>query len=288
MLFRLKLRISAILLIAGGLVAISGEVVNLFNANPTSGSWFLSLGLILLGTMLLVYGANMYAQLSESITLLGVIGVGLLFLGGVVLMVGTVAIDVVVLPLLLSLGNALASLINTMGSGVQTATNTITSGLSNLGNQISGAFGGSSSSANIPSVQIPQVSGTDLINKALIGMHLPTISVISHWGHIFLSGGPLAIGCLLLGVGCLRAKPFPRTISATLIACGGLSLVSQVLTGMLFVSNITGALLFLSLVWLGVWVLFPEQAVVSVHLPTAGSTLSRFIPARVRRQSVES
>src|SRR5689334_24619018 len=100
MLLRLKLRISTLLIGAGAMLAVFGELLNLWNTDPGSGGWYASMGLIVLGTLVFIYGLNMYAQLSDKITLLGLLGSGLLFLGGLLTIVGSIAINIVVLPML--------------------------------------------------------------------------------------------------------------------------------------------------------------------------------------------
>src|SRR5260370_33397315 len=130
MLLRLKLRIGALLIIAGGLLAALGELLNIWNTNPTTGGWFFSMGLVVLGTLVFVYGINMYAQLSESVNFLGLIGSVLLFLGGWLTIVGSIAINMVVLPMLLGLAATIATSINAPGAAAQTGTNSVTSGSS--------------------------------------------------------------------------------------------------------------------------------------------------------------
>jgi hypothetical protein len=107
-------------------------------------------------------------------------------------------------------------------------------------------------------------------------MKLPTIDVIGNWGHFFLTGGPLAIGALLLGLALLRTKKFPRTTALLLIVCAGLNLICQFLTFqtfltfaagvLLFLASATGILVFLALAWLGVSILFPEKVNFSLDL----------------------
>lgn len=266
MLLRLKLRAGAFLMIVGALLAVAGEVVNILHNDPLTGSWFVSIGLIVLGTLILVYGANMYAQLSENIDLLGVLGSGILFLGGLAVIVGTIAIDAVVLPLLFSLATAIATTINSLGAGVQNAANTVSSGLSSIGNSISSAFGGSSSAANIPQAQIPQVDGIKIVNSALVGLKLPTIDVIGNWGHFFLTGGPLAIGALVLGLALLRTKDFPRMTAIIMSAAAALDLVCQLLLFQPVLAGIASVLFFLSLSWFGISVIFPDWT--NFSLPT--------------------
>src|SRR5579859_5951441 len=125
MLLRLKLRIGALLIIAGGGLAAVGELLNIWNTDPTTGGWFLAMGLVVLGTLVFVYGINMYAQLSDSVNFLGLIGSGLLFLGGWLTIVGSIVVNMVVLPMLLGLAATIATAINAPGAAAQTATNTV-------------------------------------------------------------------------------------------------------------------------------------------------------------------
>jgi hypothetical protein len=276
MLLRLKLRTGAMLLIVGALLAVVGEVVNVLNNAPLSTAWFLSIGLLALGTLIMIYGVSMYAQLSEDINFLGVISTGILFLGGILVIVGTIAIDAVVLPLLYGLATAIATTINTLGVGVQNAANTTSSGLTSVANSIANAFVPGSGNASIPQAQIPQVNGLDIVNSALSSMKLPTVNVIGNWGHFFFTGGPLAVGVLLLGLSFLRIKTFPRLTTLLLIGTAGLNLLCQLFlllailqvaaSLLFFLTSVTSVLLFLALVWLGVSVLFPDKVNFSFDL----------------------
>jgi len=284
MLLRLKLRFGALMMIGGGVLALVGEFLNIWNSTPDSGMWFFSLALIVLGTIVLLYGASTYAQLSDSVNLLGVVGVGLLFLGGIATVIGSVAIDAILLPLMAGLATAIGASINGLGATAQNATNTVSSGINSATSSIAGAFGQSSSSASIPSVQVPQVNGADLLNKALVGMHLPTLDVIAHWGQIFLTGGPLSLGCLIFGASLLLGKnKAAGQTGYILVVCGGLNLISQFLTFWPALSHITGVLLFAALIWLGLTVLIPSLAG-KLPLQEATSffkrTMTRFTSAR--------
>ncbi len=259
MLLRLKLRIGALLILAGGGLAACGELLGLWNTDPSSGGWFVSIGLIVLGTLVFMYGLNMYAQLSEQINLLGLLGSGLLFLGGLLTIVGSIAINLVVLPMLSGIAVAIAAVVNAPGAAAQTATNSVTSGLNTFTNGAANFFGQGSNSATIPAVTVPSVNGMDLVNKMLMGMHLPTLAQISQWGHVFSSGGLLTVGCLLLGFALLRTPSFPRSTCSVLMAAAGLNLISQFFTPVLpIVTTLTGVLLFAVLAWLGVSILLPD------------------------------
>jgi hypothetical protein len=258
MLLQLKLRLGALLIVVGALIAMLGEIVNLWNNNPLAGGWFVSMILVALGTVVLVYGINQYAQLSDSIDFFGLIGAGLLFLGGLLTIIGVIAVNMLAIPMLLSMATAIAAVVNAPGSAAQSATNGISSGLNTLKNGAAGLFGQSGGS-DIPSVNVPSVNGLDIVNKVLTGLHLPTFAGISWWGHVFFSGGPLTIGCLLLGFAMLRTNALPRITCLLLMAVAGVNLISQFFTTLApTVATITGILLFATLAWLGASILFPQ------------------------------
>ncbi|GCF09906.1 hypothetical protein [Dictyobacter arantiisoli] len=259
MLRRFSLRIGAISLIIGSLCALLGEGLNLWNNDPTQNSWFLPMILAALGTMVLLYGINIYTILSDKINLLGVLSSLLFFLGALVFVVGVIAIDIIVVPMLLSMAHTLTTVINAPGNAAQSAANSASSGLNSLKDGIAGLFGQSASGSDIPSVQIPQVNGLDLINKALASFHLPSFATITHWGHFFFSGGPLAPGCLLLGIALWQTRSFPRLTCYALIGGAGLNLISQIFLSLPILSNITGMLLFASLALLGISMLSPTK-----------------------------
>src|SRR5947209_14746050 len=122
---RFKLRLGARVLVAGAVLAAVGELLTLWNTDPLTESWFVSMSLIILGTLGLLYGVTTYAQLSEEITPLGCGGMGLLALGGLALVLGTLVLNMVVVPLLLSMAAAIATVLNAPGSAVQSATNSL-------------------------------------------------------------------------------------------------------------------------------------------------------------------
>jgi hypothetical protein len=203
----------------------------------------------------------MYTQLSDKITLLGLLGSALLFLGGLLTIVGSIAVNMVVLPMLLGMATSIATVINAPGAAAQTATNTVTSGLNTFTNGAANLFGQSSNQASIPAVNVPTVDGLDLVNKMLAGLHLPTVAQIGQWGHVLSSGGLLTAGCLLLGFSLLRANSFPKTTCYILMAAAGLNLVGQFFSLMLpVVATLTGVLLFIALIWLGTSILLPKTA----------------------------
>jgi len=259
MLHRAKLRIGAILLLVGSILAIAGETLNLGSNDPTQQSWFLPMILVALGTIIFIYGLNMYAQLSDDIDIVGIFGTGLLFIGALIFVIGVVAINMVVIPVLLGMAQTISSVINASGNAAQSATNGASNGLNTVKNGITGLFGQNTSSSDIPSVQVPQINGMNLVDQALAKFHIPSFAVITHWGHFFFTGGPLTIGCIVLGVALLRTKTFPHLISSILILCGAINLISQIFITLPILSNITGILLFVSLALLAVAFLYPAQ-----------------------------
>lgn len=280
MLLRLKLRVGAFMIVIGGALALIGEFLNIWNTTPESAQWYVALGLIVLGTVVLLYGVSTYAQLSESVSLLGIPGIGLLFLGGIVLIVGAVAIDGVILPLSLGLATAIAASINTLGSTAQNATNTVSSGINTATDTITGVFGQHPSDSHIPQAQVPQVNGLHIVNQALTGSHLPTLDVIAHWGQIFLTGAPLSLGCLLFGFALSRSKDKEDKQTGTiLVVCAALNLICQFLTFAPFLASISGILLFAALIWLGATVLLPKfTSQVTLRLPpNFKRSITRFV-----------
>ncbi|GCE23965.1 hypothetical protein [Dictyobacter kobayashii] len=195
MLRQVKLRIGAILLLLGSLLALAGEALNLGNNDPTQGGWFLPMILVALGTLIFIYGFNMYAQLSDDINLLGMLASGLLFIGGLVFIIGVIAVNAILVPMLLGMAQSITTAINTAGNTAQNVTNTTSNGLNTIKNGISGLFGQSTSGSDIPSVQVPQLSGMDIVNKALAQFHLPPLppSRIGDTSSLRVVRSPLAV-----------------------------------------------------------------------------------------------
>jgi hypothetical protein len=259
MLLRLKLRVGAGTLLAGAGLAALGELVATWNANPLARGWFVAMVLITLGTVALLFGVVAYALVSDEVNLVGLGGAGLLALGGFALILGTVALDVVVVPLLLAMAATIAGVLNAPGSAMQTAVNSVIAGI----NAVGSVFGGGS----VPSAKIPQADGTQIVSSMLTSLHLPTIAVLTRWGRFFSSGGPLTLGCLVLGYALLKQGAFPRPTSYLLVGAAGLNLLCQLLAlGPLppAVSApllaITGMLLFAALAVFAATILSPQAA----------------------------
>lgn len=268
MLLQRKLRIGAMLITGGSLLAVLGEILNLWNNDPSTGGWFFTMSVVVLGVAVLIYGINMYAQLSDKIDIVGLIGAVLLFLGGLLTIIGIVSVNMIALPTLLGMALAIATIVNAPGSAAQSAANATSSALDTAKNGITGLFGQSGGS-DIPPANVPGINGVDVVNKMLDGLHLPSLTGISRWGHFFFSGGLLTIGCLVMGYALLRAQAFPRSTCYFLMIAAVLNLVSQILINLLpGITNFTSILFFASLAWLGASILFPEETSrLSMRLP---------------------
>ena len=247
-----KSRFGAALMIIGNLLAAVGEIINAQHMDVLSSSWHLSLGLILVGTFIMLTGLFPFALVSEQISGLGIVGCTLLLPGGLLLIIGTATLDWILLPFLINLGNALAAVINGPTTETQNALNKIISSLNGLGGSVLQKLF-PHSVPHIPTVHFPRANGVDLVNKVLVGLHLPTLERLLWWGHFSLSGATLTIGGLILGVALLRRGRSLILPGALLIIFALLNLLCQfdsVLPS--FFGNITAAVLFLTLAWLGI------------------------------------
>ncbi len=247
-----KLRFGATLMIVGSLLAASGEIVNVQSTDVFSSSWHLSLGLLVIGTLILLIGLSTFASVSDRINGFGFVGSNLLLLGGFLLIIGTVALDWILIPFLLQLANTIASTINGPSIQTQDALNKIISTLNGLGGPVlQKLFPGAT--PHIPATHIPLANGTALVDKALVQLHIPTIETLEWWGHFSLSGGTLILGCLILGLALPRKGGFLTPTSILLILFAFLNLLCQIFTLLpLFLGNITAVVLFLTLGWVGV------------------------------------
>ncbi len=247
-----KLRFGATLMIVGSLLAASGEIVNTQTKDIFSSSWSLSLGLLVVGTLILLLGLSTFASVSNQVNGLGFIGSNLLLLGGFLLIIGTVALDWILIPFLLRLANTIASTVNDPAIKTQDELNKVISTLNGLGGPVlQKLFPGST--PHISPAHIPLINGTAVVNKALAQRHVPTIETLEWWGRFSLSGGTLILGCLILGFALPRKSGSLTPTSILLILFALLNLLCQVLTLIpSFFSNITAVVLFLTLGWIGV------------------------------------
>ncbi len=246
-----KSRFGAAFLIIGCLLAAVGEIVNLQSMDVLSSSWHVSLGLIIVGTFIMLIGLFPFAFVSEQINGPGLLGCTLLLPGGLLLIIGTATLDWIILPFLLNLGNALAAAINGPATETQNALNKIISSLNGLGDSVLQKLF-PTSTPHISPVHIPKADGIVLVNKVLVGLHLPTMDRLLWWGHFSLSGATLTIGSLILGISLLRRMGNVTLPGALLIIFALLNLLCQFTSAIpSFLANITAAGLFLTLAWLG-------------------------------------
>ena len=183
-----KLRFGAALMIGGGAGAAAGEIINAQTLDVLSSLWRLSLGFIVVGTLVLIVGLSTFASASDQVSGLGFLVSNLLVLGGLLLIIGTVALDWIILPFLINLASTLALSINGPATQTQDALNKIIASLNGLGGPaLKKLFPGST--PHIPAAHIPLANGSALVNKALLQLHLPTIDRLEWWGHFSLSGG---------------------------------------------------------------------------------------------------
>lgn len=254
-----KLRFGGAFMIIGSLLAIVGEVINLQNPDVLSSSWRLSLEFIVGGTFVMLIGLAVFSAISNHIYGFGFLGSILLLLGGFLLIIGTVALDWIIVPFLVNLANVLASTINAPAISTQNALNNVINSINKLG----GSFLQSilpGAAPHIPTAKVPLVNGTTLVNNALIQLHMPTLDKLEWWGHISLTGGTLTIGGLILGLSLLRERNSLTPAALLLILCSLLNLLCQYLTTLPAIyANITACALFLSLIWLGSSAWWPSK-----------------------------
>ena len=222
-----------------------------------SSSWRFSLGLIVIGTFILLLGLSSFASMEDLVGAYGFVGCNLLVLGGLLMIIGTVALDWIILPFLISLAGTIAATINGPAIGTQNALNKVIETINGLGGStLQKLLPGVT--PHIPAARIPMANGIDLVNRALTQLHFPTLDRLTWWGHFSLSGGPLAVGCLILGLALPRraTSPLPALL---LIIFAVLNMISQFVTNIPFyayLGNITAVALFLTLAWLGasIWI----------------------------------
>ncbi len=251
MFLRRKLRFGGTLMIIGGLVAAVGEIVNILNMDVLSSSWRLSLGLIVVGMLILLIGLSTFASTSDQVTGFGFVGSILLTLGGLLLIIGTIALDWIILPFLINLANTIAATINQPATATQDQLNNVINNLNNLSSTLQKLFPGAV--PHVAIVHLPKADGRALVNSVLVQLNVPTLDRLQWWGHFSLAGGPITLGCLIMGLALLPGRSGRPTISsALLILFALLNVVCQLVPTIppLF-GNITAAVLFLTLAWLG-------------------------------------
>lgn len=245
MFHQLRLGIGASFIILGSLLAASGEIINILATDVLSSSWHLSLGLIIVGTFLLLIGFPLFTSVPKVINGFGLFGSYILFIGGLLLIIGTIVLDWILIPFLINLTTSLSSAVNGSTAQAQQQLNAIVSNLNNLG------IPGLSKLLPGTAPRIPQVNATELTNSALAQLHLPTIDNLKWWGHFSLSGGTLIAGSVILGLALLRRYHTPIPAGILLILFALLNLLCQVISPLpSYFASITSVLLFLTLAWL--------------------------------------
>jgi hypothetical protein len=252
---------TGIVICLGGLFATIGWLLSTLHPDPLGATWSIGVWLVIVGSLLLLVG--ILALLSQHILRIGMIGqygVIIFLLGAVIMIAGAAAIDLYMLPWMAklfaqfpNLGSVIQNGYNTVQSGVNGASNQVVNTGSSLCNTITNPFGGSSgcstssSTTVVPNQQVPSLGVDDLLAK--IG--LPSISSLGTLGLIFLSGAPLAPGCLLMGAVFLVAGVRPRSALLLVMLASLINLIGQFLLHITFLGPLLGVFLFLSLAWLG-------------------------------------
>ncbi|MEO7020998.1 MAG: hypothetical protein ABI234_12660 [Ktedonobacteraceae bacterium] len=258
---RILQRGTGIVICLGGLCATVGWLLSTLRPDPLGPTWSLGVWLVIVGSLLLVLG--ILALLSQHILRIGMVGrYGLIIflLGAMIVIAGAFAVDLFILPWMAklftqfpNLGSVLQNGYNTAQNGVNSTTNQVTNTGSSVCNTISNPFGGSNSCSTsaatnvVPNQQVPSLGVNDLLAK--IG--LPSISALGTLGLVFLSGAPLAPGCLLVGAVLLMAGVRPRSALLLVMFAAFINLGGQFLLHIAFLGPFLGVLLFLSLAWLG-------------------------------------
>lgn len=264
----------------GGVCATAGWLLATFRPDPLGATWSASIWLVILGVCLLLLGILvLFTQNILRIGMLGQYSIIIFLFGALILLAGAVSVDLFILPWMAKLFTQFPNLGSVLQSGydsVQKAANTSGSTIINAGsdvcNTISNPFGGgnpcstSSTTTIVPSQQIPSLGVDDLLRQ--IG--LPSITTLGTLGAVFLSGAPLAPGCLLLGLVFLFAGVRPRSSLLLLIVAALLNLGGQFLLHLAFLGPFLDVLLYLALIWFGFILWFPWKLslfgkTVSVH-----------------------
>jgi hypothetical protein len=255
------LRGTGIIICIGGICAMVGWLLATLHPDPLGATWGLSIWLVVVGVFALLVGIlALSAQYILRVGTVGMYSIIIFMLGALILIAGAFAVNLFVLPWMAklfaefpNLGTVLQGGYNTVQNGVNSSTSSAVNTGSNLCNTITNPFGGgnpcstSSSTTVVPSEQVPALSVNDLLKQ--IG--LPSISTLGTLGLVFLSGVPLAPGCLLIGIVFFCAGVRPRFSLLLLIVAALLSLGCQFLLHLAFLGPFLGILLYLALAWFG-------------------------------------
>jgi hypothetical protein len=294
-----SVRLSGILLFLGGLIATGGYLVALLYPSPLAMTWVPASWTVILGVLILVTGMlGLYLQYILRPGLFGRTGAMMLMLGTLVVVTGAATLDIFILPWMFKLIGEISGLNGQMQTSINHALSGLNSATSSLGNTLGSAcknaqntqvsqMCSSTSSPSIPHMNLPSINGQSTVNKLLSEIGLAQLDTLKIWGLAFLSGAPLALGCLLLGLTFLHAGLKSRKALLILICCAFLNLGSTLpilgilfpglLGGLLvhlssfllshtsFLDSVSGVLLFLSISWLGFTLWSPWK--LYIHLP---------------------
>ncbi len=256
-----SVRLSGILLFLGGLIATGGYMEASLNPSPLAATWVPSNWIVILGVLILVTGMfGLYLQYILRPGIFGMTGAMMLMLGTLVLVTGAATLDIFLLPWMFKLIGTLSGLTDP----IQTTINQI-----------------------MPGMNGATINGQSMVNTLLSAVGLAQLDTLKIWGLAFLSGAPLAPGCLLLSFTFLHAGLKSPKALVILICCAFLSLSStlpllallfpSLLGGLLvtlshfllsrasFLGSASAVLLFLSIAWLGLTLWFPWK--LHIRLP---------------------
>ncbi|HEY1351645.1 MAG TPA: hypothetical protein VGF67_18660 [Ktedonobacteraceae bacterium] len=280
---RLMQQATGIIICLGGVCATVGWLMASLHPDPLGPTWNLSIWLVVIGVFALLLG--ILALATRHLLRIGTIGLYsvLIFLvGALVLMAGAFAVNLFILPWIAKLfaqfpdlGSILQGGYNAVQHGINSTTSTITNTGSSICNTIASPFGGGGScstpanTAVVPSQQVPSLSVDDVLKQ--IG--LPSIATLGTLGLVFLSGAPLAPGCLLVGIVFLFAGVRPRSSLLLLIIAALLNLGGQFVLHLAFLGPFLGVLLYLALAWFGFTLWSPWKfSLLEKLLPLAASS----------------
>lgn len=258
---RLIQRTTGIIICLGGVAAMVGWLLATIHPDPLGATWSLSIWLVVGGVFVILLGIMaLFAQNILRVGMLGQYGIIVFLLGALVLIAGAVAVNLFILPWMANLfaqfpnlGQVLQSGYNTVQGGVNSTASSAASAGSSACNAVANPFGGGNPCPSnpaptvVPSVQVPSLGVNDLL--ARIG--LPSVATLGTLGLVFLSGAPLAPGCLLVGLVFLFAGVRPRSSLLLLMATALLNLGGQFLLHLTFLGPFLGVLLYLALAWFG-------------------------------------
>lgn len=284
-----SVRLSGILLFLGGLIATGGCLEASLKPSPLAVTWVPSSWIVILGVLLLLAGMfGLYFQYILHPGIIGILGAMMLMIGAMIVVTGIASLDIFILPWIFKLGEILGqndqiqTIIKQAMLGMNNATSTIGSSLgSGCQNSLAALIGQNCSSTMSASSILPATNSQPTINSSLSAVGIAPLDTLNMWGLTFLSGAPLALGCLLLGLTFLRAELKSRKALLLLISCASFNLASTLpilctlfpglLGGLLvnpssfFVSHLyfltffSGVLLFLSIAGLGFTLWYPQR-----------------------------